>query len=469
MIRLIMLNELKGSLRERKVQLLAGFTALLLILPAWSSQHTHQHLMSARQQAEAISGEQWDSLGAYNPHSAAHYGTYAYRPPGLLRMLDAGVQPFTGDVLKVEGHVQNEALYAEASRSSSLMRFSQFQPALVLQAIVPLLILFLAFGSIARERETGTLKMLILQGASFRQLMFGKALAYWMISLALLLATVLMMAVLYRGQVPWSTFMVFLASYMLYYLLVALLSVYVSARAGRSSSALAILLGGWLLWVFILPKLAAQLGQHLYPLPSRIVFEEQMREDRKKGLDGHNPSDERLKALEEEVMAEYEVDSLAQLPINFDGLAMQEDEEYGNQVWDKHFGDYYQTVQQQNRVIQWAAALAPFLAIRNLSMALSGTSLYDHLHFQQSVENYRRGWVKALNDEHTYGGSKTGDWSWKAEAEFFQSMEAYRHPTPGLQWSLSNRWPELAILIAWLLLAVGIITFSKKLPVLNKH
>jgi ABC-2 type transport system permease protein len=132
MVRLILSNELKGSLRDRRVQLLAGFTALLLLLSAWSGQGTYTHLADAREQAAAKAEAEWDSLGAYNPHSAAHFGTYAYRPLGLLRMLDAGVQPFTGDVLKVEGHVANEALYAEASRSSSLMRFSAFQPALVL-------------------------------------------------------------------------------------------------------------------------------------------------------------------------------------------------------------------------------------------------------------------------------------------------------------------------------------------------
>ncbi|MCB9267626.1 MAG: DUF3526 domain-containing protein [Lewinellaceae bacterium] len=467
MIRLIFLNELKGSLRDRRVQLLAGFTLLLLALSAWTGHGAYEHLQAARSKAAEKAEAQWDSLGDYNPHGAAHYGTYAYRPLGLLRMLDAGVQPYTGDVLKVEGHVQNEAMYAEASRSTSLMRLSQFQPALVLQAIVPLLLIFLAFGSIAREREQGVLKMLVLQGASILQLMAGKALAYWSISLGLLLAMVALMALLYGGQVDWATLGVFLLCYALYYLLVALLSVYVSGRAQRSSSALALLLGAWLVWVFIVPKLAAQLGQSLYPLPSRIAFEEQMQEDRQKGLDGHNPSDQRRKALEEQVLKEYGVDSIAQLPINFDGIAMQADEEYGNQVWDKHFGQYFQTIQQQNRVIQWASVLAPFLAVRNLSMALAGTSLYGHLHFQRSVEDYRRHWVKTLNDKHAYGGSQSGDWGWKAEAAFFQSMEDFTYQPPGARWALSNRWPELAVLLAWFLLAIGALASAKRISVLE--
>ncbi len=467
MIRLIFLNELRGSLRGRRVQLLAGFTLLLLALSAWTGYDTYEQLQAAHRKATEKAEAQWNSLGDYNPHGAAHYGTYAYRPIGLLRMLDAGVQPYTGDVLKVEGHVQNEAMYAEASRSTSLMRLSLFQPALVLQAMIPLLLIFLAFGSIAREREQGLLKMLVLQGASVLQLMIGKALAYWSISLGLLLAMVVLMALLYGGQVAWGLLGAFLLCYALYYLMVALLSVYVSGRAGRSSSALALLLGAWLIWVFIVPKLAAQLGQNLFPLPSRIAFEEQMQEDRNKGLDGHNPADQRRQALEKQVLEEYGVDSLEQLPINFDGLLMQADEEYGNQVWDKHFGQYFRTIQQQNRIIQWASVLAPSLAVRNLSMALAGTSLYDHLYFQKSVEDYRRRWVKTLNDKHAYGGSKTGDWSWKAEAAFFQSVEDFAHERPGLRWSLSNRWPELAILLTWLLLTGGALAFAKRISILE--
>ena len=45
--------------------------------------------------------------------------------------------------------------------------------------------------------------------------------------------------------------------------------------------------------------------------------------------------------LKEEYLVKYNVDSLSQLPINFDGIVMQADEEYGNQVWDKHFGNNY--------------------------------------------------------------------------------------------------------------------------------
>ena len=62
-----------------------------------------------------------------------------------------------------------------------------------------------------------------------------------------------------------------------------------------------------------------------------------MREERSRGIDGHNPRDKRREKLKEKYLAEYKVDSLKNLPLNFDGIVMQEDEEYGNLVWDKYF------------------------------------------------------------------------------------------------------------------------------------
>ena len=75
-----------------------------------------------------------------------------------------------------------------------------------------------------------------------------------------------------------------------------------------------------------------------------------MREERSKGIDGHNPTDKRREDLKLKTLAEYEVDSLKNLPINFDGIVMQEDEEYGNIVWDKHFGNNYNILKAKNFV-----------------------------------------------------------------------------------------------------------------------
>ena len=84
-----------------------------------------------------------------------------------------------------------------------------------------------------------------------------------------------------------------------------------------------------------------------------MAFKAAMKEERSKGIDGHNPTDKRREQLKNKYLTEYKVDSLQQLPINFDGIVMQEDEEYGNLVWDKHFGNNYNILQNQKVSIKF--------------------------------------------------------------------------------------------------------------------
>ena len=116
---------------------------------------------------------QWDNLKPMNPHRAAHYGSYVFKPVSILNSVDEGVNSITGNVLKLEGHVQNEIVYSEASQSISISKFGKLKSSLVLQYVIPLFLIFLAYSSISSERETGRLKLLIFQGIPLSRLGSG--------------------------------------------------------------------------------------------------------------------------------------------------------------------------------------------------------------------------------------------------------------------------------------------------------
>ena len=82
-----------------------------------------------------------------NPHRAAHYGSYAFKPINILNSMDGGVNDITGNVLKLEGHVQNEIVYSEASQSLTISKFGKLKSSLLLQYVIPLLLIFLSIGS----------------------------------------------------------------------------------------------------------------------------------------------------------------------------------------------------------------------------------------------------------------------------------------------------------------------------------
>lgn len=209
------------------------------------------------------------------------------------------------------------------------------------------------------------------------------------------------------------------------------------------------MLGVWILWTIFLPNIILSSVEKWHPLPSRNTFQAEMKEDRSKGIDGHNPQDERGKELEEKILKEYSVDSISQLPINFDGIRMQADEEYGNKVWDKHFGQLRAVLKKQKKSYQLAGLLNPFIALQNLSMGFSGSDNLHHQEFLIQVESYRREFIKTLNDKHAFGGSRTGDWNWKASNDFYRSVKDYEYKPTSLNSIFHNYLLDLFILFGW--------------------
>ncbi len=199
-----------------------------------------------------------------------------------------------------------------------------------------------------------------------------------------------------------------------------------------------------------------------HPLPSRNEFQSAMKEDRSKGLDGHNPKDKRGLELKEKVLKEYGVDSLSQLPINFDGMRMQADEEYGNSVWDKHFGNNRNVLQKQKQSFQLGGIVNPFISLQNTSMGLMASDNLHHQEFLLQVENYRRVFIKMLNDKQTYGGSKTGNWSWKEDNAFFKSVPDFDYKPTKLSKIIPNYLLDKALLAFWSIMVILLIRFGTK-------
>ena len=201
----IIKNEWSFFYRDRiLLGIFSSFLILLSITVSLGSLHVaHQntHHASSREHIR----DKWENIQEMNPHSAAHYGTYVFKPTTLLSGLDDGVSNITGNVLKVEGHVQNEIVHSEASQSQVVSKFGKLKSALLLQYIVPIFLIFLAFQTINGEKLSGRLKLLIAQGASSTKIIFSKALSVWVIGLTLLLVTVFMYLLLNIGALNYDT------------------------------------------------------------------------------------------------------------------------------------------------------------------------------------------------------------------------------------------------------------------------
>ena len=463
----IIFNEWKILFRNRSIVYVSLIFILSIISLAWMSNLQSGNQSKAQAAAEKHIRSQWDNLEPMNPHRAAHYGVYVFKPISILNSLDDGVSSITGNVLKLEGHVQNEIVHSEASQSITISKFGKLKPSIILQYVVPLFLIFLSFGSVTNDKETGRMKLIAMQGVSPEKLVLSKSISIWLYGLILIMFSVFLQSSL--GSLALDTGLrlgLIFISYGLYYLIVVCLSTFISASFKSNTSAISLLLATWIAWTIFLPKIWGNTVEKVHPLPSRQNFIAQMKEDRSKGIDGHNPRDERRSKLEKEYLVKYKVDSLSQLPINFDGIVMQADEEYGNQVWDKHFGNNYLIYQKQKKLYQLSGLLNPFSSLQNLSMGFCGSDMIHHLDFLKKAEHYRRYLIKTLNDKHAHGGSKTGEWRWTVDNTFFRSVKTFDYQIMLIKNHIGYYLFDTLVLIAWGIFAGSLMRYKIKRDIL---
>ena len=162
----IIINEWKNLIRDRLFFFSTIFFVLSLSLAVWMGILQQENQQQSQSEAQKHVRKQWENLEAMNPHRAAHYGSFAFKPINVLNAMDGGINDITGNVLQLEGHVQNEVIYSEASQALSVSKFGKLKSSLILQYVIPLFLIFLSFGSMSKEKETQRIKLLILQGAS---------------------------------------------------------------------------------------------------------------------------------------------------------------------------------------------------------------------------------------------------------------------------------------------------------------
>jgi len=466
---LIAKKEISIALRERLVLALGSIIVLLLGVALYAGYLSYQQQRSAITQTQQEKRQEWLNQGDKHPHIAAHYGTFVFKPKTVLSLFDFGLDAYTGTSIYLEAHYQHEFMFRPAQDHSSMIRFGELNAAMVLQILVPLLIIFLAFASFTRERESGTLKLLMSQGVAYSTLTWGKILAYATIILVILLPFLLGILLLAVAGVEQDAIpdvairaLLLIAAYGLYLFLFIAFSVWVSLRSVTGRNALLTLLSCWIFLAILMPKTVANLSESLYQLPSMREFKAAIERDKDNGLDGKTPRAVRMAKLEAAYLEKYQVDSLHKLPLNFEGVSMQAGEDYGNKIYDYHQEKLRGTFHKQNRLGSIASLLSPALAVKHLSMALSGTDMHTFTHFEDEVETYRRELVRKMNNDMAQNSAYGEFYGYKAGNDLWNEVEDFAYQTPTAMAVLTYYKMELISLIIWPVLLLLLINYTNR-------
>lgn len=451
-------KELTELLRDRRLHAL-GLLVLLLMLAALALGWQQMRRTEAeRAEARSKTYEQWLKQGDRNPHSAAHFGQYAFKPEGALGFIDPGIGAFVGTSVWMEAHKQNDFRFRPARDATVLRRFGDLSIAFVWQVLSPLLIILLAFAAFSGERERGTLRQLLSVGVRPSQLLLGKWLAVAGLAGLLLLPPLLVGAAAvvigeeHAAEVPGALARLGLMGlgYAIYLGGFGMLALGVSAASGSSRTALIALLAFWIVNSFVAPRVMIDLATRLAPTPSAVVFQKTLGDARRANF-GHDETHPAYLAFKERMFQRYGVKSEAEMPVNFKALALREDDEGGYRIFDENYARLWGIHAAQERIRVMAGLLFPYAAMQPWSMAMAGTDIAQHNAFAAEAERYRRLLQNAMSEDMIRNRKNNSD-DYLVGEDLWKSIPPFDYHAPPLGTVARQSVTSLLVLLGWVVL-----------------
>ena len=291
--------ELKLLLRSRWIQLL-GF--LLIVLFGFSTFNGMQKvekrksdILIAKQQVEELdqamlklldSVEQGMKVSASSrtiPTSPMAVGNYhprvAAKEPQPMSFVSTGQADMFTHYIKPTVAGDDFALNFTEMTSPVQLLFGSFDLAFVIVYLLPLLIIAFTYNVLSSEKDQGSLPLLASQPISIRKWVFQKLILrfFWLL-LLVFVSMKLVFIVVGLNPIDWGNILALFGltlSYMLFWFALAfLVNLFIDSSTKNAVSLIML----WVVIVLLTPSVINQLGATLYPMPSRTLMINEMRE-----------------------------------------------------------------------------------------------------------------------------------------------------------------------------------------------
>ena len=158
---------------------------------------------------------------------------------------------------------------------------------------------------------------------------------------------------------------------------------------------------------------------------------------------------QRLERRRQELMRQYNVTSMDAVPINFSGISLQEGEEHGNEVFDRHYGT-------DLRDLRRAEPRLPACRRRGAdaadALAVDGAGRH-RLRPPPRVRPRRRGVPARHPARHerttSRGTRQTRSGLPPASRDLWAKVPEFTYELPGAGWVLEQNWSSVLLLLAW--------------------
>lgn len=457
-------TQLRLMWRERRL-LWLGLAFLLL---AGASVATSAARLAAQAEERRVVAQEearlWDSQGVIDPHDAAHVGRAVPAPVRPLAAFDPGLSDFVGTSVFIEAHAQNPARHRPIEAGAALSRFGGFSAAWALQVVAPLLVILAGFATMSGEVARERLRQELGAGASAAALVGGRlvalALAAGVVVFAMIGVSLPAILVQGAGSAEAAGLVAIGAAYVLYLLVFSALTVAASGLCASARTALVVLLALWAVATLLAPRVAPAVAESLEPTSSAVAFRAGVTEDAEKGVDVHDPSDLGTKAFIADLLARHQVTTVDDLPINVRGASYEYGEQLSTALYNRHFDRLYTIYRRQEALQRTFAFISPTIALQPWSRALAGTDFGAHLDYLRSVEDYRYRLVQRLNGWMKDHKPPRGERYILGDIASITRDVVYRPQEAGVADIAATQAPNLAILLAWVTVALGLVAVS---------
>jgi len=448
-----MINEWRRLWHSRTPIFLLLILVMLWLIAGFSAHHHWQDHANQVAQVTQRSQQDWQSQPDRHPHRVSHYGDFVAKPIHPLSVIEPGILDQSGHLVYLEAHRLNSANFNPATEATSLGRFPLITPAMIVQWWMPLFLIMIAYATITTEKVSGTLTYMRGNGTLAWDIAWGKWLALFVpLAFLLLLQAALTAIWIWTSDQAMLRLSTLFLAQLLYIAGWCMVVILVSWRSRYLHSALLTLLLCWVCVCIIFPRGLANVAQIYHPTQPRAESEYHAELKLKSIGDSHNPDDPHFAEFKANLLKQYGVTRTEALPVNYNGLLMQEGERLTTQVYREQQSMHNQHLNKQNEAIHLWLWLTPSLALQYLQMASSGNDLAHHQAFLQQAEERRYQLIQYLNQIHTEKVHQHDDKNTRVSADFWKN--APRTPVHIARLNVSNASiiAGFIVLLAWVLL-----------------
>jgi ABC-2 type transport system permease protein len=281
--------------------------------------------------------------------------------------------------------------YSEMVNPVQLL-FGNFDLAFVIIYIIPLLIIAFTFNVLSKEKELGTLRLLGAQPISIVSWLLQKMLIrYFVFAISTLLILSITIIILSSNAYNYFGNLLglfsLIAGYIFFWFIISCI---VNIKINDSSKNALTLIGVWLLIVMVLPATINQMGNSLYPTPSRLKMINQIRLIKKENEEKQN-----------DIMSEY----LRTHPELANG---SNNEKFG--FWHNYFAsekimeektkpllaEYDLQLKKQQNLINMFKYVSPAILMQQSLNNIAGTSETHYNDYKKQVFEFSNTWRNYL-------------------------------------------------------------------------